>query len=229
MSNIFKNSNKNSRFDSLIEEEPVFVEKRQNSFLNNNPSNMQSSSLFMSGNNNRFENQIKVNNPTIRSYSNMFVDPKTEKERQIKQQQLIENEKNQLAIKNAFDQNNFSESLIKNKSDTSKETHVKPLSFLEKAKLGAEKKEPVKLYETTKFNTPIMDIQKKQVNPFFKSVVNALVDLHEREEIKERNRLGDDRYEEKYGINDENYMDYFDMLDELAESDSDYDEEPDFE
>ena len=48
-------------------------------------------------------------------------------------------------------------------------------------------------------------------------------------EIKERNRLGDDRYEEKYGFNDENYIDYFDMLDELAESDSDYDEESDSE
>ena len=217
-SNNFKKSNKNSRFDSLIEEQPVIVEKRQNSFLNHNPSNIQSSSSFMTG-----------NNPTIRNYSNMFVDPKIEKERQIKQQQLIENEKNQLAIKNAFDQNNFSESLIKNKSDTSKETHVKPLSFLEKAKLGAEKKEPVKLYESIKIQANITDIQQKQVNPFFKAVVNALVDLHEREEIKERNRLGDDRYEEKYGINDENYIDYFDMLDELAESDSDYDEETDFE
>lgn len=225
-SNIFKKFNKNSRFDSLIEEQPVTVEKRQNSFLNNN----QSSSSFMTGNkNNRFDNQVTINNLPIKSYSNMFVDAKIEKERYLKQQQLIENEKNQLAIKNAFDQNNFSESLIKNKSDTSKETLVKPLSFLEKARLGAEKKEPVKLYETTKFHSPIMDIQKKQVNPFFKAVVNALVDLHEREEIKERTRLGDDRYEEKYGINDDNYMDYFDMLDELAESDSDYDEEPDFE
>ena len=222
-SNIFKKSNKNSRFDSLIEEQPVTVEKRQNSFLNNNPS-------FITGNdNNRFNTQIILNNPPIRSYSNMFIDAKIEKERQIKQKQLIENEKNQLAIKNAFDQNNFSESLVKNKSDISKELPIKPLSFLEKAKLGAEKKEPAKLYEPIKIQAPITDIQQKQVNPFFKAVVNALVDLHEREEIKERNRLGDDRYEEKYGINDENYMDYFDMLDELAESDSDYDEESDFE
>jgi len=217
-SNNFKKSNKNSRFDSLIEEQPIIVEKRQNSFLNPNQSNMQSSSSFMTG-----------NNPPARSYSNMFIDQKTEKERQIKQQQIIEKEKNELAIKIAFNENNFSESLIKNKSDTSKETHVKPLSFLEKAKLGAEKKEPIKIYEPIKIHAPIMDMQKKQVNTFFKTVVNALVDLHEREEIKERNRLGDDRYEEKYGINDENYMEYFDMLDELAESDSDYDEESDFE
>jgi hypothetical protein len=64
------------------------------------------------------------------------------------------------------------------------------------------------------------------VDPFFKAVIEALVDLHEREEIKERNRIGDDRYDEKYGKNDENYMDYFDMLDEqasLEESDSDED------
>jgi hypothetical protein len=226
MSYIFKKSNKNSRFDSLIEEQPVIVEKRQNSFLNNNPS---SSSFMTENKNNRFESQIKINNPSSRSYSNMFVDAKIEKERQIKQQQIIEKEKNELAIKNAFNENNFSESLIKNKLDTSKETHVKPLSFLEKAKLGTEKKEPIKIYEPIKIHAPVMNMQKKQVNPFFKSVVNALVDLHEREEIKERNRLGDDRYEEKYGINDENYMEYFDMLDELAESDSDYDEESDFE
>jgi hypothetical protein len=157
----------------------------------------------------------------------MFIDPKVEKERQIKQQQLIEKEKNELAIKHAFNESNFSESLIKN---TCKETpQVKPLSFLEKAKLGAEKKEIIKKVEPVKIQAPIMNTQQKEINPFFKAVVNALVDLHEREEIKERNRLGDDRYEEKYGINDENYMDYFDMLDELAESDSDYDEDSDSE
>ena len=77
-SNNFKKSNKNSRFDSLIEEQPIIVEKRQNSFLNPNQSNMQSSSSFMTG-----------NNPPARNYSNMFIDQKTEKERQIKQQQDV--------------------------------------------------------------------------------------------------------------------------------------------
>jgi hypothetical protein len=156
----------------------------------------------------------------------MFVDSKVEKERQLKQQQLIEKEKNELAIKDAFNENNFSESLIK--SNIKEISQVKPLSFLEKARLGAEKKEIVKKVEPLKIQAPIMDTQQKQINPFFKAVVNALVDLHEREEIKERNRLGDDRYEEKYGINDENYIDYFDMLDELAESDSDYDYDEDY-
>jgi hypothetical protein len=45
----------------------------------------------------------------------MFVDPKVEKERQLKQQQLIEKEKKELEIKNAFNENNFSVSLVKNK------------------------------------------------------------------------------------------------------------------
>lgn len=175
-------------------------------------------------------NRQSSNYSSNRSYSNMFVDPKVEKERQLKQQQLIQKEKNELAIKQAFNENNFSESLIKNNKNINKEIcQVKPLSFLEKAKLGSEKKEIVKKVEPIKIQTPIINKQQKQINPFFKAVVNALVDLHEREEIKERNRLGDDRYEEKYGINDENYMDYFDMLDELAESDSDYDEESDSE
>jgi hypothetical protein len=179
-----------------------------------------------------YNSHFKSNNYSSNksTYSNMFIDPKIEKERQLNQQQLIEKKKNELAIKHAFNESNFSESLIKNTKDTNKETsQIKPFSFLEKAKLGAEKKELVKKVEPLKIQAPIINIKQKQINPFFKAVVNALVDLHEREEIKERNRLGDDRYEEKYGINDENYMDYFDMLDELAESDSDYDEDSDSE
>ncbi len=191
------------------------------------------SNIFKPLNNNMsYNSHFKSNNYSSNksTYSNMFIDPKIEKERQLNQQQLIEKKKNELAIKHAFNESNFSESLIKNTKDTNKETsQIKPFSFLEKAKLGAEKKELVKKVEPLKIQAPIINIKQKQINPFFKAVVNALVDLHEREEIKERNRLGDDRYEEKYGINDENYMDYFDMLDELAESDSDYDEDSDSE
>jgi hypothetical protein len=157
----------------------------------------------------------------------MFVDPKVEKERQLKQKQIIEKEKIELEIKNAFSENNFKESLIKN---TFKETpQVKPLSFLEKAKLGAVKEDPIKKQTLVKILEPVIDTQQKQVDPFFKAVIDALVDLHEREEIKERNRIGDDRYDEKYGKNDENYMDYFDMLDELAEMESDEDSDYDYE
>ena len=196
-------------------------------YINNNIYTFTMSNIFKSSNNS-YNSQWQSNNySSNRSYSNMFIDPKIEKERQLKQQQLIEKEKTELAIKHAFNENNFSESLIK--SNIKEISQVKPLSFLEKAKLGSEKKEIVKKVEPLKIQTPIINKQQKQINPFFKAVVNALVDLHEREEIKERNRLGDDRYEEKYGINDENYIDYFDMLDELAESDSDYDEESDSE
>jgi hypothetical protein len=179
------------------------------------------SSIFKSSNNNYYSN---------RTYSNMFVDPKVEKERQLKQKELIEKEQNELAIKNAFDKNNFTESLVKSESLVkNNKSEVKPLSFLEKAKLGAEKQEPVKKQVSIKNLEPVIDTPQKQVDPFFKAVIEALVDLHEREEIKERNRIGDDRYDEKYGKNDENYMDYFDMLDEQAsfeeESDSDSDSE----
>ena len=191
------------------------------------------SNIFKPLNNNMsYNSHFKSNNYSSNksTYSNMFIDPKVEKEIQLNQQQLLEKKKNELAIKHAFNESNFSESLIKNTKDTNKETsQIKPLSFLEKAKLGAEKKELVKKVEPLKIQAPIINIKQKQINPFFKAVVNALVDLHEREEIKERNRLGDDRYEEKYGINDENYIDYFDMLDELAEPDSDYDEDSDSE
>jgi len=180
------------------------------------------STIFKHSNNNYYSN---------RTYSNMFVDPKVEKERQLKQKQLIEKEQNELAMKTAFDKNNFTESLVKSESLVKTESlvkntcEVKPLSFLEKAKLGAEKQEPVKKQVSIKNLEPVIDTPQKQVDPFFKAVIEALVDLHEREEIKERNRIGDDRYDEKYGKNDENYMDYFDMLDEQAsfeeESDSD--------
>ena len=174
------------------------------------------SNIFKSSNNNVSYNYSRQNNnySSNRSYSNMFVDPKVEKERQLKQQQLIEKEKNELAIKTAFNKDNFKESLIKN--DIKEIQQAKPFSFLEKAKLGSEKPEPIKKYVPIKNLEPVIDTQQKQVDPFFKAVIVALVDLHECEEIKERNRIGDDRYEEKYGINDENYIDYFDMLDELA-------------
>jgi len=176
------------------------------------------STIFKHSNNNYYSN---------RTYSNMFVDPKVEKERQLKQKQLIEKEQNELAIKTAFDKNNFTESLVKSESLVKNSCEVKPLSFLEKAKLGAEKKESVKKQVPVKNLEPVIDTPQKQVDPFFKAVIEALVDLHEREEIKERNRIGDDRYDEKYGKNDENYMDYFDMLDEQAslEEDSDSDSE----
>ena len=186
------------------------------------------SSIFKSSTNSYWQSSRQSNNySSNRSYSNMFVDQKVEKERQLKQQQLIEKEKNELAMKTAFNENNFSVSLIK--SNIKETPQVKPLSFLEKAKLGAEKQEPVKKHAPVKILEPVIDIQQKQVDPFFKAVIDALVDLHEREEIKERNRIGDDRYDEKYGKNDENYMDYFDMLDELAEMESDSDEDFDFE
>ena len=157
---------------------------------------------------------------------NAFLDPKTEKERLIKQKQLIEKEKNDLAIKTAFNPDNFSESLVKSKPVCN--TEVKPLSFLEKAKLGAEKKEPIKKQEAVKNAEPIATPQ-NQVDPFFKAVIDALVDLHEREEIKERNRIGDDRYDEKYGKNDESYIEYFDMLDELASFEEEQDSDSEYE
>ena len=180
------------------------------------------SSIFKPSTNSYWQNNRQNNNySSNRSYSNMFIDPKVEKERQLKQQQFIEKEKNELAIKTAFNEDNFSVSLIKN--NCKEISQVKPLSLLEKAKLGAEKQESVKKQTPFKILEPVIDIQQKKVDPFFKAVINALVDLHEREEIKERNRIGDDRYDEKYGKNDENYMDYFDMLDELAEMESDED------
>ena len=187
--------------------------------LNNN---MSYNSPFKN-NNYRQSNNYSSN----RTYSNMFVDPKVEKERQLKQQQLIEKEKKELEIKNAFNENNFSVSLVKN--NIKEIPQVKPLSFLEKAKLGSEKPDPVKKQTPIKILEPDIDIQQKQVDPFFKAVIDALVNLHEREEIKERNRIGDDRYDEKYGKNDESYMDYFDMLDELAEMESDEDSDYDYE
>ena len=182
------------------------------------------SNIFKSSNNNVSYNYSRQNNnysSNRTSYSNMFVDPKVEKERQLKQKQLIEKEKYELEIKNAFNENSFSVSLVKN--DIKEIQEVKLLNFLEKAKIGSEKQEPVKKHVPIKNLEPDINSEQNQVDPFFKAVVNALVDLHEREEIKERNRIGDDRYEEKYGINDENYMDYFDMLDEMADSDSDSD------
>ena len=198
MSNIFKGNN--NRFSSLIEE-PIyknseFIEKKPNSFSE--------------------KKQNSPNGFSSRNYSNSFINPKIQKERQLKQQQIIEKEKSEIEIQNAFKESNFSESLVKNKIINEISTS---LSFLEKAKLAASKEISKKIPEL--ITQPIIT-NTKQLDPFFKAYLNNITTLYKKQEIEERNRLGDDLYEEKYGINDENYMDYFDMLDEEYEEDSDF-------
>ena len=211
MSNIFKGNN--NRFSSLIEE-PIykksdFFEKKPNSFLVDTEKKPNS---FL------VDAEKKTNIPNGFSsinYSNSFINPKIQKERQLKQQQIIEKEKSEIEIQNAFKESNFSESLVKNKIINEISTS---LSFLEKAKLAASKEVSKKIPEL--ITQPIIT-HTKQLDPFFKAYLNNITTLYKKQEIEERNRLGDDLYEEKYGINDENYMDYFDMLDEEYDEDSD--------
>jgi hypothetical protein len=114
----------------------------------------------------------------------------------------------------------FSESLSKTKVVT--EAPPK-LNFLDKAKIGSTK-EIIK-NKPKKVLLEDQDENKNKIDPFFRAYLDAVTELYEKQEVEERARLGDDLYEEKYGINDENYIEYFDMLDEMVESDSDSDEE----
>lgn len=134
------------------------------------------------------------------NYNNSFINLKVKKEEPNVVKEIV-----------------FSESLSKTKIIT--EVPAK-LNFLDKAKIGATK-EIIKKEHKKVLLEDQDDNNNKKIDPFFKAYLDAVTELYEKQEIEERARLGDDLYEEKYGINDENYTEYFDMLDEMAESDSD--------
>lgn len=136
------------------------------------------------------------------NYYNSFADSKIKKEEPNVVKEIV-----------------FSESLSKTKIIT--EVPAK-LNFLDKAKIGATKEIIKKEHKKVLLEDPD-DNNNKKIDPFFKAYLDAVTELYEKQEVEERVRLGDDLYEEKYGINDENYIEYFDMLDEMAESDSDSD------
>lgn len=224
MSNIFKgtannksdnnkgtNNNVNNRFSSLIEEP-----KTDNDYDNDKKPHIFTSSR----------------NEYSRNSSNSFVDPKIQRERELKQKQLFEKEKNERELIIALNENNFTESLIKNKNLLTEKPI--PINFLEKVKIAAiEKKEDiiVELSPDIDDNNIIKQEYIIHKEPIFKVVLDNLAVLYKRQEFEERQRLGDEFYEEKYGINDENYMEYFDMLDELEEdsdSSSEYESEEEY-
>jgi hypothetical protein len=134
------------------------------------------------------------------NYNNSFINSKVKKEEPNVVKEIV-----------------FSESLSKTKIIT--EVPAK-LNFLDKAKIGATKEIIKKEHKKVLLEDPD-DNNNKKIDPFFKAYLDAVTELYEKQEIEERARLGNDLYEEKYGINDENYIEYFDMLDEMAESDSD--------
>lgn len=202
------NKFKNNRFGSLIDE--TEIKNNSNIFLANNE---KKPSMFSNNNNN---NNYNRNQYIPRNNFNSFMDPKIQKEKEKIQSEHLEKEK----IKFAFNENNFTESLVKTDKNLVQNENITPINFLEKARLAATKeviKKPIVAI------TEQIETTTNQIDPFFNAYLNAVTTLYEKQEIEERARLGDDLYEEKYGINDENYMDYFDMLDELADSDSDSD------
>jgi hypothetical protein len=211
------NKFKNNRFGSLIDD--TEIKNNSNIFLTNNE---KKPSMFSNNNYNNNNNNYNRNQYIPRNNFNSFMDPKIQKEKEKIQSEHLEKEK----IKFAFNENNFTESLVKTDKILVQNENITPINFLEKARLAATKeviKKPiVAITEQNETTT-------NQVDPFFNAYLNAVTSLYEKQEVEERTRLGDDLYEEKYGINDENYMDYFDMLDELAESDSDSDSDSDFE
>ena len=224
MSNIFKgannksennkgiNKNANNRFFSLIEEPNV---------KNTDNDNDKKPHIFTSS-----------RNEYSRNSSNSFVDPKIQRERELKQKQLFEKEKNERELIIALNENNFTESLIKNKNLLTEKPI--PINFLEKVKIAAiEKKEDtvVEISPDIDANNIIKHEYIAHKEPIFKVVLDNLAVLYKRQEFEERQRLGDEFYEEKYGINDENNMEYFDMLDELEEdsdSSSEYESEEEY-
>jgi hypothetical protein len=204
------NKFKNNRFGSLIDD--TEIKNNSNIFLANNE---KKPSMFSNNNN----NNNNRNQYTPRNNFNSFMDPKIQKE---KEKNHLEKEK----IQNAFNEHNFTQSLVKTDKNLVQNENIKPINFLEKARLAATKeiiKKPIVAI------TEQIETTTTQIDPFFNAYLNAVTSLYEKQEIEERARLGDDLYEEKYGINDENYMDYFDMLDEMADSDSDSDSDSDFE
>ena len=203
------NKFKNNRFGSLIDE--TEIKNNSNIFLANNE---KKPSMFSNNNNNN--NNYNRNQYIPRNNFNSFMDPKIQKEKEKIKSEHLEKEK----IKIAFNKNNFTESLVKIDKNLVQNENITPINFLEKARLAATKeviKKPIVAI------TEQIETTTNQIDPFFNAYLNAVTTLYEKQEIEERARLGDDLYEEKYGINDENYMDYFDMLDELADSDSDSD------
>jgi hypothetical protein len=209
------NKFKNNRFGSLIDE--TEIKNNSNIFLANNE---KKPSMFSNNNNNN--NNYNRNQYIPRNNFNSFMDPKIQKEKEKIKSEHLEKEK----IKIAFNKNNFTESLVKIDKNLVQNENITPINFLEKARLAATKeviKKPIVAI------TEQIETTTNQIDPFFNAYLNAVTTLYEKQEIEERARLGDDLYEEKYGINDENYMDYFDMLDELADSDSDSDSDSDFE
>jgi len=219
MSNIFKsdnntnnksaNKNVNNRFSSLIEEPNV--KNTDNEYNNDKKPHIFTSS---------------------RNSSNSFVDPKIQRERELKQKQLFEKEKNERELIIALNENIFTESLIKNKNLLTEKPI--PINFLEKVKIAAiEKKEDtvVEISPDIDANNIIKQEYIAHKEPIFKVILDNLAVLYKRQEFEERQRLGDEFYEEKYGINDENYMEYFDMMDELDEdsdSSSEYESEEEY-
>ena len=209
MSNIFKsdnNTNNKSANKNVNNRFSSLIEEPNVKNTDNEYNNDKKPHIFTSS-----------RNEYSRNSSNSFVDPKIQREREL----II-----------ALNENNFTESLIKNKNLLTEKPI--PINFLEKVKIAAiEKKEDtvVEISPDIDANNIIKQEYIAHKEPIFKVILDNLAVLYKRQEFEERQRLGDEFYEEKYGINDENYMEYFDMMDELDEdsdSSSEYESEEEY-